>query len=214
MTSRALARINDLRYRSLLNLEDRGEAVPPWMSDPLIATTAARNKLRAWVQRTPRPWTSPAPADVLVRQTCVGDEVLAHVIARVISERLPPPVASYVVDTVCFITVGARIAGFCSAPLPKRPWLIVVVHTAPDDEAAVGRFRRVLAHEIAHSWTLPEPMPGDVAAGAFWMDTVHGVRLEHVPATALDTVRAERQAYVDGELLARRLTRVWGFGDL
>jgi hypothetical protein len=182
-TPRTLGRTEFRHFADVLGLDgddlspvERGRLVPPWLTSELIMTAASREKLQSWAATHARSWTSPDPVEVLTRQTFVGDELLAHIVARLISEKLPPPVAHYLTERVTFVATGLRVLGFCAPHIQfrPRPWVIVLAYTPqPDDEAALCRFEDLVAHEAAHAWTLPEPASGQVAASAFWMETVH-----------------------------------------
>jgi hypothetical protein len=196
----------------------RAAALPDWIGGPLVATEPAREKLHAWATSTPQPWTSPTPADVLQRFAFAGDVVLAHVTARLIAERLPPPVAAYVSAHVSFIGLGLQIQGFASAHVDAtdRPRLVVLSYpgvSGQDDEAAMQDFEDVVAHEVSHCWLMPEPKPGVICASSFWMQTVHDLPMADVPPEDWAAVDAERARYKRHERLARGLTAAWGFRD-
>lgn len=207
------------RFCDLLGLTPIADPLPParaaqlpsWMRPELVATDAAAAKLRAWSARTPQPWPVLMPADVLVRQAFVGCEPMAHITARVLSERLPPPVTDYLLTRVTFIGVGLHILGFCSAPIAfdDRPHVIVLSACEP-----LARFEALVAHECAHAWLEPEPSPGVVTSGAFWTKTVLHTTLDAVPDHAVPHVMELRRADQYSERVARGLTRVWGFEDL
>jgi hypothetical protein len=183
-----------------------------WLRRPMTATPAARAKLLAWEARTPRPWPpAPDPATVLTSLEFVGDRTMPHVLARLISE-LPPPVADYAIARVAYIGVGMQCYAFCGprVQMRDRPWLIVL---GPGDQSR-ETLRRVMAHEIAHTWLLDEPEARDVAATAFWHTAVFDEALrDEDPAAAklrvnqlrIDSMRDERQA--------RELAACWGFEE-
>ncbi|HEX7126650.1 MAG TPA: hypothetical protein VF406_12915 [Thermodesulfobacteriota bacterium] len=183
---------------------------PPWLCWPLVATPAARSKLTDWARRAPRPWATPDAATLLTRLAVTGDEEIAYGVAEVLSE-LPPPVIDYARTRVSFLAVGLRISGWCGArpDLADRPFVIVL---GPADRTRDG-IRRVIAHEVAHAWLLPEPPPSTVAAGALWMETVHGLPLGEVPEAAREAVLARRQASAVHERQAEALVAAWGFPD-
>jgi len=211
------------RYCHLLGLEpvdcspvERTRRVPAWMCPELIPTEPAREKLKAWAQRTPRDkWDAPAdPATVLVSLVCIGDHVLAHVTARTLAERLPAPVVDYLLTRVVFVALGVTVKGFCSAPLPAQEKFVVGLSAgAAGDAGALDRFTNVVGHEAAHAWLMPQPDSDTVAATSFWMNCVHDLPINKVPAAALLAVNTERSGYARDEKLAKMLAHCWGFTD-
>ena len=149
---------------------ERPAALPGWLCNELIATEAAAEKLRGWGVRTPPPWTAPTAAEVLTRIHFAGADVpLAHLVARLLAERLPPPVTDYAIEHVTFIGAGRSIGGFCGPRIDfgTRPWVIVLANmsVANDDWTP-----DLIAHELTHSWLLGEPHEDVRCAGAFWYD--------------------------------------------
>ena len=220
---RSLGATDYRRYCALLGLtpddsltpRQRSAAIPQWMNLPLIASTAARNKLRAFVARTPQPWQTPDPAEVLTRLDFTGDTVMPHLLARLLV-KLSPPVCAYAIERVQFVGAGIVTLGWCGAPTrTTRPWQIVLSGT-PDDGGA-DRFSDLAGHEIAHCWLLPEPASDTRPAGAFWMQTVYELPLDRVQKlkpSALAAVQRSREEACDCERECLRLTRAWGLRDV
>lgn len=201
------------RYCALLGwLPDDRLTLPQWLTTPLIATTAARNKLRRWAERSPQPWPAAEPVDFLPRLDFIGDPLLSHMLARLLA-GLPPPVSAYAVDRVQFLGAGITVLGWCG-PVARtsRPWQIVV--SATPDEDGADQFRDLAGHEIGHAWLLDEPAPDVRPASALWMSIVHKTPLDDVPMSALASVQKERTLDRQYELEVLRLTRAWGLRDL
>jgi hypothetical protein len=190
----------------------RRDSLPAWLIPELVSTRPACEKLRGWLDRHTAPATPLTPGDVLARIQFCGDEVLAHLTARLLAERLPPPVCQYAIDRVTFLGVGFQKLGLCGPPLPSqgRPWLISLSAHRTDDPSDVDD---LVAHEIAHAWLLEEPGAAVVSRTAFWHQTVLRLPMADVPADVEAQVRQQRRLSARDETEARRLTRAWGFKD-
>ena len=188
---------------------DRSVSLPPWCQPELLQTSQAEDKLRAFASRRNRL----SAEDVLVDLHAYGDAAITRAIARVLADRLPPPVTGYLMAASTWLSAGLTIGGFCGPPIPygARPVQIVVT-TSPG--AAPKRLDDLIAHEAAHAWLLPEPSAQAELWTAFKRETVHTVPLRLVPADAVNTVRAIRDVEDLDERQAKRLARAWGFDDL
>jgi len=185
----------------------RSNQLPPWMSMPLLATEAAREKLSAWVARTPREeWETPAhAASTLVAASIVGDPVGAHCVARAL-HRLPRPVHDYAVSRCTFVVLGPSFAGWCGPRLDSgdRPW-VIVLRATPD----LTEFERLVWHEVGHAWLLEEPAPAARLESAFVWGTVHNTPESQIPAAAMAAVQRERRACALDERQVEDLLRAW-----
>jgi len=220
VTPERLGQTDYLQYCAWLGIQPdealsptaREAAIPRWLRGPSISTIDARYKLLAWARRTPRAeWLTPLePAVVLTTQQHIGDELLAHSIARTIA-ALPRPMGDYVLDRVVTVSIGARMTGFCAPPLgfDDRCWLVVVSSRGDD----VEYFKSVCVHEFCHAWLLPEPAPGVVCSPSFFCDTVENFPLHQVPPDALAPVTAHRQRKREREDECRALVKFLGYRD-
>jgi hypothetical protein len=220
---RELDRVAYQRYAALLGIapdeslspEQRGAAIPAWCTPLLIETTAARNKLRAWVRTTPRDqWAvDPDPATVLLSLAVFGDPIVPHVLAKTLC-LLPAPVRAYVTQRVTWLGVGYAFNGWCGArpDFGDRPFMIVLARTAGlvDDV----RFAGLIAHESVHAWRFDEPPTGTTLRPAFADWTIHSTPLDQVPADVRDRVIAMRAEAEREERQVRATAREWGFVDL
>jgi hypothetical protein len=219
MTPEELGLVEYRRYCALLGVEPdetlssvaRAAAIPPWLRDPFIQTSAAENKLRSWAARTPRAdWLTPLdPVAVLTTMHHVGDDLLAHSVARTIA-ALPRPMGEYVVARADIVSIGVRLRGFCSAPLAfeGRCWLLVVSSRGDSQY-----FRSLVAHEICHSWLGQEPDPGVVCQTSFVDDTLLHVPIADVPAESVTAVSELRARQIRHEQDCQSLVRFLGFRD-
>jgi hypothetical protein len=124
--------------------------VPEWLIAELIATEAARHKLRAWAQAGARDIAD--PAEILTKLDAYGDPILPHLVARTLA-KLPPPVRVYALDHVTFLLVGAAFGGWCGPrPALAKPWLVVI--SARDGVQAT---EALIAHETGHAWLMKAP---------------------------------------------------------
>jgi len=189
-----------LSYRELM----RGG--PRWLTGELCATEPARQKLRDWLKRTPRPWPEPDPEEILTSLEITGDKKMLHMLAQLLC-RLPLPVSAYTLEKVTFVAVGMQSLGFCGArpSLGDRPFFIVL--SAGDGTAE--QMLTIAMHEIAHSWLMQEPGLDQEAGGAFFSSTVHDTPLAQVPPEAIGRVLELRKAYAHEERVAIALAREW-----
>jgi hypothetical protein len=192
--------------------KDVGRPLPSWFCWPLVATIAAREKLRRFAKEVAEPWVTPDTGRLLTTLETTGDVFLPYTLAKLVA-GLPPPVAAYVDGNVSFACIGLQTIGWCGPPVvTKRPWQVFL--SAATDDGAVENFRALAAHEIAHAWLLPEPAPDVRAAGSFWHKTIHHTPIDQVPDDAREAVMREREQYRQDELDVLALTRRWGFRDL
>jgi hypothetical protein len=189
---------------------ERQQALPAWLTFELLLGEG-RRKLSDWAARTPAPWATLTPVGVLTTFACYGDFALANVAARVLAERIPPPVTAYIIERVAITVAGAQLWGWCGPPKqePTRPLRILAVHNTSN----LDLFEAVLAEEIAHAWQMKEPTPGQKLATAFWYSTVEDTPIGSVPEQSMEAVVAWRGRGTKLEDIAQRLIRSWGFTD-
>jgi hypothetical protein len=118
---------------------------PSWLDHALVATAAAREKLRAWIDDG-----EPEIADDVLEAALIvhGDRALtARLYAAV--RRLPPPVVRYLALATTTIVVGHTVIGRCSPRIDQghRPHLVVVSY--------VEKFENLVVHEYGHAWLNP-----------------------------------------------------------
>jgi hypothetical protein len=185
---------------------------PRWLTWELCATKSARTKACDWLHRVSRPWFPPDPGAVHVKLAFLGDDVIHSAVTRVLCE-LPPPVRDYALQRVTFLGVGVRTLGWAGSRIGfgDRPWLVVL--SAVNAKGGADELRDLVGHELAHTWLGVEPAADQVAAGAFWQQTVYDVPLEELPEADRAELIRRRREYAHGEELARALARSWGFRD-
>jgi hypothetical protein len=183
----------------------RAALMPEWLTDELLLGDGER-KLTAWSAEASPPWPAPSAAEVVKRLAFIGDASLACIVAGVLAARIPRPVVDYVTTRVQFIGTGLRILGFCGPARGEddRPWRVVVSFQPQ-------HFEDLVAHEIAHCWTLTEPSRESIAAGAIYQNAMLAADWSLVPASLAASVHAARCENDQREALAARLAGSWGF---
>ena len=192
----------------------RRAALPRWLSTEMISTAAAREKTQRYGPRHLTPQDPPAVADVLIRMHCLGDEMLALQIGKLlVDHRVPGPVRDFTIQQVTFVVLGVTVFGFCASTNlkrgdgePRRPWLLVMT--------ANERFEDILAHELAHCWTLPSPLESSVNGDAVWQSAFYATPLHHVPDQFIAEAINRRHEYERDEDVADRLIASWGFNAI
>jgi hypothetical protein len=129
------------------------DPLPSWVCPELVATKAARDRLRAWVDAD-----SVAPtADDLVRKLrYMGDSEIREVVLIALHERIPPCVVECVLDEFLFVGVGWSAGGYMmrvAAPPGPRLSLIPLSGASRDAEIVMD----LVLHECAHGYTLSAP---------------------------------------------------------
>jgi hypothetical protein len=129
----------------------RRELLPAWMTPELIATPAARARLRAWVDAG-----SVAPsADALVRGVAfVGCDQVHSIVLDVLS-RIAPPAADYLMRHALLCSVGWSARGWAVRTRPPADVRVVVLLDGSERDAAA--LRDVARHELAHGWLEDDP---------------------------------------------------------
>lgn len=186
----------------------RRASLPAWMSDALIATTPAIARLQAWA-RDPPP--VPDGAELLLRLRIVGDDAMAVRVAAVLRDHVPPPVVDFAQRQVTFLCVSHDdgVRGFCIAPIPWRHTRLIALAKVQD-----GLFDELIAHELAHAWSDPDPAPGEPVPRAVASETIRLVPIDDVPLNVRATVMAMRRDSQREEAHVRRLVRAWGFAGI
>ncbi|MGE0359672.1 MAG: hypothetical protein AB7H93_16535 [Vicinamibacterales bacterium] len=182
---------------------DRAAALPSWCVAPLIATEAARQRLRDWSARAAGDATPVlgSTADVIARLVAFGDATLLEPLAEAIARIPAPPVQALAVHGAAYVLAGRRVLGWCGGEI--RTGARVVVLTATSTAA---QFERLALHEIAHLWLLPAsevPDPGALYASAV-------TDAPHVPPELADYIAEARAAARRDEDDVERLLAAWG----
>lgn len=180
----------------------------PWACDALIATDAARVRLRRWVDAG-RPEPRPQDAPVIT-----GDQELRSRVEAALA-LVPAPMRHHLELHGVVVVVDAG-AGLCAADFPAAPGaqegrrLLVVARGAGADISAVERqFAGAIVHEAAHQWLLPplpltsEPRPPADATARRAALFALGREVGRLGDLAADAERSEVQAAA--------LTRALGF---
>jgi hypothetical protein len=208
--TRALGRGEYGAYAALLGREadkldaspvERAESLPHWMTRELLATEAARDRLRRWAALG-----SPTPVrhDVRRHAVAIGFDAVRQTVVRAICAT-PPPVRWFTLNHAWLITVAGGGWTWAAAPPPATGELMVV---ALDARLGAADLRSVTGHELSHVWLLP--------AGAGHRVSTIAEREEHSQLLSRlasawgrddllrrETIRVERQAAA--------LARQWGF---
>lgn len=174
---------------------------PPWFMSALVATTDAQARLRRWAAQGGFDQGLMFPDDIARRLRFAGDEEIRVRVIAVLGD-VAPPVRDHLLETTLVVGVGQSSCGWVAkAPEPGPRLRIMALCGVRDD----GQARAVIAHEIAHTWLLPDPpaaagddvdrdRPNTMTLAAEWGQLDH---LERI------CVRDER--------LAAQLAHAWGF---
>ncbi len=200
-------------FRGQVSYRDLAHGAARWLTQLLIATPAAKEKLAEWVSATPPPWATPSSEELQSKVHYFGDFSMSSTLAGAL-ERLPPPVRDYALERVSFMGIGWQAWGFCGPwppRTPERPWLIVAsIPWGRKDMNPVD----VFGHELSHAWLNQEPSAGDQAMSAFaandLMNTPERI-FRQLSRETVKNVSSMRRAAARRERLARALTRAWGF---
>jgi hypothetical protein len=124
----------------------------PWATAPLVATAAARGRLRDWYNAG-RP--VPTAHDLVSRLRYLGDARIRDVALRAL-QRVPPPAVSFLLDNVMFCGVGWSAGGWTiqTTMAAGGPCVVVLLSGAGRDEAALSN---LILHELSHAWLIPSP---------------------------------------------------------
>jgi hypothetical protein len=118
---------------------------PPWLTDALVCTAAARERLLRYAR------AGFPPADRR-RLQMVNVEHGTNAVLLEVFGRVPGCVAEHATRNVIVAPVGKRASGWISTlpTLPRRnerPFLISIAADRPNEEVA-----STFAHELAHAW--------------------------------------------------------------
>ena len=129
----------------------------------LVATPAARARLRAWLDRQRAAPAAPMSPQCLARW--IRDEVLffgdLSMLTPVVEAlvHVPPPVRAAALAECLFLAVGAETRAWTGASRlvdrddETRPRMILLSGA----DRHVADLTRTAVHEIAHAWLLPRP---------------------------------------------------------
>lgn len=183
-----------------------------WLTAELVATEAARARLRAWfLAGTPRRASGPSRAQIAERLQFIGDAEIRRIVLDVLM-TLPPVVVEHALRSAVFLGVGRESAGWIT-PLPifaspETNRMMIVLNGQSDDLSLA----KTTAHEIAHLWLEPIPDAATVPPPAERMAPLQlAARLArewNVPIPRMAFDRRTRS-----EVCAVRLMRSWGYDD-
>jgi hypothetical protein len=125
----------------------------PWLRRPLVATDAARERLKAWALAggLSRPKRDTSKLEFY------GD-LGANVAAVMALDVMAPPARDFVLDNVVVLGVGVTTEGWCGN-LAGRPFRKVVALSRGanrDNNEGAYYARRVALHEFSHAWLEPD----------------------------------------------------------
>ena len=196
-----LARVQRARLAGLLGVAVDG-AVPAWMLDELVATTAARNRLRAWVAAGSIARTVD---DIARRLMVIGDDEIAWIARNALLDRIPPPVVDFVLREVVVFGVGWSADGWstrCAMP-PGQVLNSILISGASRN---AGEVLDVAKHEIAHAWLIESP--ADPVAVEEVLNRVDAGKLDAArDASEMETLLRRHDQF---ERQADALARTWG----
>jgi hypothetical protein len=188
--------------------------VAPGWSSEMMVTTAARERIRAWVAAggLARPDTPQERAELVGRVAVVGDDTL-ELLVRDALGRLPLVVLDHLRRHAVLLPVGRRCGGFAALlPAPEADAIearrVLVLAYDGSDKAAEIEFLVLVAHETAHAWLLPSPSCEAVRPEAEARTSRQRYLRVAVSFGMLDRVirPAERDEYQ-----AAALAHAWGF---
>jgi hypothetical protein len=171
----------------------------PWASDELLATEAARDRLRAWYAAG-----RPVPTvDRLVRELRYLGDAEIRAIALEALHEIPPPVTDFLLDHALICGVGWSARGWCIRAALGAPSVLILLSGASHDR---DDLRDYLKHEAAHAWLelVPAaPMPAeDVYNESAFALLTAAARPELMRDVLADEAASERRADA--------LARSWG----
>ena len=113
-------------------------------------------------------------------------------------------------EQISFLGVGFDVRGWCGArpDLGDRPFFIAL-----SGDGQPHDLLNTALHEIAHGWLMTEPVPDQVAGGAYWHRTVFDTPLEVLrpkeDAEFLAIAKEKRRDLARNERIAEALTIEW-----
>jgi len=190
----------------LLSPMARLAALPPWFSAELVATEAARIRLRAWAAAGSPPVTAD---DVCRRCQFIGDDKIEDVVRLALLEKIAPPVAGFLLDEMLWVGTGWSTGGWCSqtALSPRVAATgrlqIIAISGRSQDAAAVHDY---VTHEAAHAW-----LEADVVR-PIRPEEIYNAKSSRLLQAARDAnkMRTYMQELQRGEAAADALARRWG----
>jgi hypothetical protein len=178
--------------------------VAPWFTPELVATDAARERLRRWAVTLKRPTIS---RRALCRDLVVVglDPVRPMIISAI--RRMPPPVAHYLVHHSWILGAHRHVSGWTwqAPPAPRGALQLIVLNAGVLDSAEL---RAVVAHEIGHAWLTPT-VPLDRVQSIHERETAQRRSERLARAWGLGSTLEREVARNEGQ--AAELARSWGF---
>ncbi len=137
--------------RRLLALALGLDVGAPWLAAPLVATAAARQRLRDWYSAGA---TAPSADDLVRNLAFIGCEE-ARTLTLDALLGIAPPAGDYLLKTALFASVGWTARGWCMrVALPAAARVVILLDGSERDP--IG-FRDLVLHESAHGWLEPDP---------------------------------------------------------
>lgn len=186
--------------------------LPLWLTPPLVATTAAKARVRRW-HDLGEPYVDISHIPVMAEPALLT-------IVREVLGVLPPPVLLHLLHHGQVVALGASCAGLCGTAwrphvdaVEGRRLAVAAYHAMPDADLADGIFAVTVAHELCHAWLEPgppllAPISTDEIVQAI-ADRSVMYRLGEQAACLLDAAR-ERGIR---ELRVGALLQSWGFAE-
>ena len=202
-------------------------ALAPWLVPEMLATQAARERLRRWSEGggLAASDTPEVRRAIIGRIHILGDDMLQPLVEEALL-RMPPPVLDHLQHHTVILPVGLSAAGVCSLdawpepdavevrrPIPMRygrppgVWAHLF-RRRPREEDQAAEFMALVGHECAHAWLVSAPTPSERLPRA--EATEHYERLIKcaVEWNLLDKVIKPRER---DEHQAEALALAWGF---
>jgi hypothetical protein len=189
-----------LQPREDLTPAARAKELPAWICRELVATEAARDRLRGWVEAGSH---SPTADDVVRRTRFLGDFGIRQVVLETLHKRVAPPAAYFLLERAFFVGIGFSAEGMtamCSAP-PGPSMAAVLICGASRDPRQI---RNVVLHELAHAWLLPDGSDPVEAVSSISAATILGA------ASDPEWMARLRRNLELSERQADALARAWG----
>jgi hypothetical protein len=133
------------------------EAPARWLQRELVATAAAKERLKTWARAGGLARASRDTSEL----RCCGDLDI-HVAAVMALRMLAPPARDYVMDHAFVVCVGETTEGFAlklpaDMPAGKGARLVALTVGAPEGNPSRTAWAvRVALHEFAHVWLEPD----------------------------------------------------------
>lgn len=173
----------------------------PWVTEDLLATPAARGRLKRWFEAG---GITPTPDDLVRRLRYLGDGELRSIVLMALHEHVPPPVVAFLLDHGLFVGVGWSARGWCCrVALPTEPVAVIMVSGASRDWRAI---LDTCLHENAHAWLIPAPQTPLRTEAVFNESAFALLAAAADPDLMRDVLRDEARVERQADALARQ----WG----